>query len=582
MEVPSIANPAGPARPRICMLNYYAWGVIADLDGKKVHIGGEEVQHALLSRYLARTGYQVTSLVGDFGQGPLEQVDGVQVRKTFKLAAGLPGLRFFTPRLSATWAALKAADADVYYISCAGAMVGVVAAFCRLHGRRFVFRIASDADCAPHTLMVGNARDRWLYHYGLRRADRILAQTAHQAALLLRHYGLHADVAGMFSDLPEQVGDFGARATDLLWLANMRSMKRPEWFLDIVRRVPELRCEMAGGAHPDELPLYRRAEERARGLPNLAFHGQVKFGMTRALFARARIFVNTSSFEGFPNTYLQAWANGVPVVATFDPDGLIAARGLGVAVRDAGRGRRRRARPAGLARGLGRLQRALPRLRQRAPGARDRLASLSGGHGAGMNAQQRGQLMMLWRSDLYRHMGGQGGFKTAVRAYRLVPGFRFMLWLRLAAATAAAGGPWKLVHLFARLMHKHYRFKFGISIPYNTEIGPGFYIGHFGGIVVNERARIGRNCNISHGVTIGQTNRGARAGVPVIGDAVYLGPGAVVIGAVTVGNGSAIGANAVVTRDLCENAIAVGIPARVISTEGSAGYVEFCDYPGAP
>jgi len=195
-----------------------------------------------------------------------------------------------------------------------------------------------------------------------------------------------------------------------------------------------------------------------------------------------------------------------------------------------------------------------------------------------MNAQQRAHLRSLWHADLYRHLGGRSGFKAGLRAYRLVPGFRFMFWLRLAFATAGARGLWRPVHLLARLMHKHLRFKFGISIPYNTSIGPGFYIGHFGGIVVNEAARIGRNCNISQGVTIGQLNRGERKGVPVIGENVYIGPGAVIIGAIHIGQGSAIGANAVVTRDLCENAVAVGIPAKVISTEGSTGYVEFCDY----
>lgn len=198
-----------------------------------------------------------------------------------------------------------------------------------------------------------------------------------------------------------------------------------------------------------------------------------------------------------------------------------------------------------------------------------------------MNAAQRKSLRMQWRADLYRHLGGQYGWKAGLRAYRLVPGFRFMFWLRLAAMTRASGGLWKLVHVAARLQHKRLRFKFGISIPWQTQIGPGFYIGHFGGIVVNEAARIGRNCNISQGVTIGQLNRGERKGVPSIGDGVYIGPGAVIIGAIHVGAGSAIGANAVVTRDLCDQAVAVGIPARVISTEGSAGYVEHCDYPDA-
>ncbi len=157
-----------------------------------------------------------------------------------------------------------------------------------------------------------------------------------------------------------------------------------------------------------------------------------------------------------------------------------------------------------------------------------------------MTPVQRATLRMLWRSDLYRHLGGQLGWRAALRAYRLVPGFRFMFWLRLAAMTRSSRGWWRIAHLAARLMHKHLRVKFGLSIPYDTEIGPGFYIGHFGGIVVNRAARIGRNCNISHGVTIGQSNRGERRGVPVIGSNVYIGPGAVILGAVRIGNGSAI------------------------------------------
>lgn len=329
-------DPIAPRRSSICLLNYYAWGVIADLGGERVPIGGEEVQHALLSRYLARQGHVVTSLVGDFGQSALAVIDGVQVRKTFALGAGLPGLRFFSPRASVTWKALKTTDADVYYASCAGAMAGMVAAFCRCYRRRFVFRVASDPDCAPATVKLGNGRDRLLYHYGLHRADAVLAQSERQLALLLRHYGVRATLAGMFSDLPDTVAAFGGRRVDLLWLANMRPMKRPECFIELARQAPGLRCAMAGGAHPDQLPLYQRVAAAAAGLANLRFHGQVRFGETRALFANARIFINTSSFEGFPNTYLQAWANGVPVVATFDPDGIIAAHGLGVSVAEPG------------------------------------------------------------------------------------------------------------------------------------------------------------------------------------------------------------------------------------------------------
>jgi serine O-acetyltransferase len=122
-------------------------------------------------------------------------------------------------------------------------------------------------------------------------------------------------------------------------------------------------------------------------------------------------------------------------------------------------------------------------------------------------------------------------------------------------------------------------FKFGISIPFTTRIGPGFYIGHFGGIVVSDGAEIGRNCNISQGVTIGASNRGQRAGAPVIGDNVYIGPGAKVIGGIRIGDDVAIGANAVVTHDVPSGSVVAGVPARVVSNEGSVGYINRTDYP---
>jgi serine O-acetyltransferase len=96
--------------------------------------------------------------------------------------------------------------------------------------------------------------------------------------------------------------------------------------------------------------------------------------------------------------------------------------------------------------------------------------------------------------------------------------------------------------------------------------------------VVNLRSTIGRNCNISQGVTIGRINRGKRSGTPIIGDNVYIGPGAKILGGITVGNGAAIGANCVVTRDVPENGVVVGIPGEVISHTGSEGYVNFTDY----
>jgi len=133
----------------------------------------------------------------------------------------------------------------------------------------------------------------------------------------------------------------------------------------------------------------------------------------------------------------------------------------------------------------------------------------------------------------------------------------------------------------AWLINRHQQIRFGIGISYKTSIGPGLYIGHEGGIVVSELAVIGKNCNLSHQVTIDVSRRGQRAGVPVIGDNVYIGPGAKLFGAIVVGDNAAIGANCVVTRDVPENGVVVGVPGQVISYEGSQGYINNTEYDHA-
>lgn len=121
-------------------------------------------------------------------------------------------------------------------------------------------------------------------------------------------------------------------------------------------------------------------------------------------------------------------------------------------------------------------------------------------------------------------------------------------------------------------------YKLGIDIPPETKIGSGLYIGHFGGIIVNEKTIIGKNCNISQGVTMGKANRGENEGYPTLGDNIYIGPGAKIVGAVTIGNNVAIGANCVVTKNIPDDSVVVGVPRKIISQKGSKGYVNRTNY----
>lgn len=187
------------------------------------------------------------------------------------------------------------------------------------------------------------------------------------------------------------------------------------------------------------------------------------------------------------------------------------------------------------------------------------------------------QYRFLIYSDLYR-ITGQISLGLLLR-YVLIGGeYKYTFWMRTCAYTRTQRLLKYSLYPLARLALHHLTYKFGISIPPGTQIGSGFYIGHFGGIVVNGESVIGNNCNISQGVTLGQANRGRNQGFPTLGDNVYIGPGAKIVGAVKIGNNVAIGANCVVTKDIADNSVVVGIPGRVISQAGAAGYINRTDY----
>jgi serine O-acetyltransferase len=114
----------------------------------------------------------------------------------------------------------------------------------------------------------------------------------------------------------------------------------------------------------------------------------------------------------------------------------------------------------------------------------------------------------------------------------------------------------------------------GISISPDCRIAPGLYIGHFGQIILHSDVVLGRDCNLSQGVTLGLAEKGGRWGVPTLGDRVYIAPGAKVVGPIHLADGTVVGANAVVVDSTNENEIVAGIPARVINTKGSGTFIQ--------
>lgn len=298
----------------VCFVAPHAWPVLSG-DRHLPVVGGAEVQQAILARLLAAAGHRVSMITLDFGQPDRSRVDGVVVLKTFKPHQGVPALRFLHPRITSMWRALAEADADLYYYRSAAMWVGIVAEFCGRRGRRLVYAGASDKDFDPDQGgQIRFARDRWLFRRGVERAHAIVAQNERQRAACKATYGRDAVVIPSCYELksnPRTTGDL------VLWVGTLHQNKRPELLLELAQRLPERRFVMIGGPGPDP-GFFEAMRRRAAAIPNVEFKGFLPLAEVERWFDRARVLVNTSTYEGMPNTFLQAWARGVPTAALVD------------------------------------------------------------------------------------------------------------------------------------------------------------------------------------------------------------------------------------------------------------------------
>lgn len=302
-------------------------------------VGGAEAQEVRIARALAQRGWQVTFLTEDHGQGDQVLEDGIRVRATFAPRAGIPILRFVSPRLRSVWRALAATPADVYLTRTASIWSLVIAAHARARGGASVLALSHDREARLELRGMLNFRDRWLFRRGLRRVDQVIAQTDEQARLLREKTGREALVVPNGIDpIPgprRALGRRGRGRARGLWVGTLRPWKRPELFAELVANTPEVDFWMVGGPDPHHPAVSRRLMARAKKLPNLRMLGQVPPRRMGKCFDDVDFLVSTSAAEGFANTFLEAWAHGLPVVSMGpDPQAAISNAGAGLLVAD--------------------------------------------------------------------------------------------------------------------------------------------------------------------------------------------------------------------------------------------------------
>lgn len=172
-------------------------------------------------------------------------------------------------------------------------------------------------------------------------------------------------------------------------------------------------------------------------------------------------------------------------------------------------------------------------------------------------------------NDLYRYTGKKN-LILLLRYIIFTPGFRYIFFFR-----GYQNSNNFIIKIIWKVLLRRVMFHTGIQIPPETMVGEGFRIVHFGHIVVNPNTIIGKNFNISQGVTLGHAE-GKKVGSPIIGDNVCIQPNAVVVGNVKIGNDVLIAPNAFVNIDIPDGCIAIGNPVTIIYKEkSSAKYIVY-------
>lgn len=351
----STSGPDAFRRPlNVCVMSPLGYGLYRP--ESRLPFGGAELQLHLLATSLAQDPAilvtvltTVTTDPGEEPYGPVRLIKrraGGRVVPLFGAGARgmLEAIRGYVAAFADMRALLRSVDADVYVHAGAGLEVGVYTWICRKMGKRFVYVVASTSDLdRPYGTVTGPFR--WLYPLGIRWADAVVCRTNDQRVLLKTRYRRDGVLIRTGHPVPcaqhSEVGQAPPRTAEpvlpqhqkssILWVGRLHPVKQPERFLDLAEQMPDQPCVLIGmrdAAHPE---VARAAADRAAELFNLTVLYDVPPDRIEQHLRTAKVLVNTSVYEGFSNTFVQAAMAGVPICSlTVDPDGLLTRQEIGL------------------------------------------------------------------------------------------------------------------------------------------------------------------------------------------------------------------------------------------------------------
>lgn len=316
---------------KICFLAPTAYSLLKNEKENIKNVIGPDIDQITLANTLSKKGYKVTIITYNEG-GPLEEsINGIKVVKIYSPTSKI---NLFS-KIKNLWGAFKKSDSDIYFHY--GDSAGILSIFTHLMRKKSIYKIASDVlldrklitdeikefkSSKFNSRVIGN----WI---DIKLSNAICLQNQYQSKMLKKEYNKSGNIIKNHIEIKDVDLDKKSIIPVILWVGSMAEVKQPWLVVEIAKMMPSVKFQMIGGYHGDPT-IYNDMKRQSQELKNFEFLGVVPFEEIDYYFNKAWILINTSMFEGFPNSFLQAWMSYMPVVSiNANPDEVITDYKLG-------------------------------------------------------------------------------------------------------------------------------------------------------------------------------------------------------------------------------------------------------------
>ena len=291
-------------------------------------IGGAEIQAYYLCRELTKYGHEVHYIFDSNERGRIKG-DNVTYHFLHDYGSLFCWFNFFS-----LGKLIRKINPDIIYQAVAFAYTGIAANHAKKNSIKMVHTVTSDEECIKHKISISKAFIPNLINehgarYGIKNADEITVFTEYQRNLIRKSFNRDGIVIPVGHPVPSPPFE-KIDSPIIIWVASIKKLKQPEIFIKLAEECQDLNAQFVYCGRPAEREYQKMLMYKTNKLPNLEYLGKISFNKLYKLLANASILVNTSVYEGFPVTYVEAWMRETPVVTlNCDPDDIIKNKKIG-------------------------------------------------------------------------------------------------------------------------------------------------------------------------------------------------------------------------------------------------------------